>query len=277
MFTKEPEVLPPVCKYLMLPYGLHSISEDDIAAVVEVLRSKQITQGPVVENFERSLCEYTGAGHAVTTNSATSALHLACRALDLGPGDRIWTSPITFVASANCGLYCGAEVDFVDIDLSTFNMDVSALATKLASAAEHDALPKVVVPVHMGGLSCDMEAIAELSRQFGFSIIEDASHAIGGRYAESPIGVGTFSDITVFSFHPVKIITTGEGGAALTNQPKLADKMRLLRSHGVTRDVELMESQPGGELVLRANRPWVQLSHDRHPGCSRLEPDVATR
>lgn len=230
----------------MISYGRQSISEEDIAAVVAVLRSDYLTQGPVVAQFEAAVCEYTGAAHAVAVNSGTAALHVACRALGLGPGDVLWTTPVTFVASANCALYCGAEIDFVDIDPQTYTMSVPALAEKLARAQLNGRLPKIVVPVHMCGLSCDMEAIATLSEQYGFAIIEDACHAIGGRYQDITIGSCRYADITVFSFHPVKTITTGEGGMAMTNNRELAEKMRLLRSHGITRDEQHMTNQPEG-------------------------------
>lgn len=230
----------------MIPYGRQSISEQDIRAVVEVLRSEFITQGPQVPAFEAALSRYCGARHAVAANSATSALHLACLALGLGPGDRLWTSPITFVASANCALYCGAQVDFVDIDRVSYNLSPTALARKLAQAREAGALPKVVVPVHLGGQPCEMDAIAELGREYGFSIIEDASHAIGGRYRGEPIGSCRYSDITVFSFHPVKIVTTAEGGMALTHREELAGRMALLRSHGITKDPARFAREPDG-------------------------------
>lgn len=230
----------------MIPYGRQEVTEDDIQAVVDVLRSEFLTQGPVVPRFEQAVAEKVGAGHGVATNSATSALHIACLALDLGPGDWLWTSPITFVASANCGLYCGARVDFVDIDPTTYNMSPEALAEKLAVAEREGRLPKVVVPVHFAGQPCDMAAIHALSERYGFRIIEDASHAIGGRYGGEPVGCGRYSDITVFSFHPVKIITTGEGGMAVTNEPALAERMARLRSHGTTRDPAQMSHEPDG-------------------------------
>ncbi len=219
-----------------IPYGRQSISEEDIAAVVDILRSDWLTQGPAIQAFEQALAKICDAKHAVTTNSATSALHLACLALGVGPGDRVWTTPNTFVASANCARYCGADIDFVDIDPKTMNMSVQDLATKLAVAHDQGSLPKVLIPVHFAGLPCDMEAIHKLSLLYGFHIIEDASHAIGARYRGEPIGSSRYSDIVVFSFHPVKIITTGEGGAAVTNDPALAARMELLRSHGITRD-----------------------------------------
>lgn len=233
----------------MIPYGRQDITEDDIAAVIEVLRSDFITQGPVVPRFEADLSAYTGAGHVVAMNSATSALHAACRAVGLASGGLLWTSPITYVASANAGRLCGAEVDFVDIDPDTLNMDMLILAAKLEAAREQGRVPDVVMPVHFGGHSCDMRAIGELASEYGFRVIEDASHAIGGRYRNKPIGACEFSDIAVFSFHPVKIITTAEGGAAMTNSPRLAERMRLLRNHGITRDAEAMTGTPDG--------PWV--------------------
>ena len=217
----------------MIPYGKQNISEADIAAVVEVLKSDFITQGPAVPRFENSLKNYVGAAHAVAMNSATSALHVACMALGLGAGDLLWTSPNSFVASANCGLYCGAEVDFVDVDARTYNMSADALAEKLARAPK---LPKIVIPVHFAGQSCDMARIYELGQQYGFKIIEDASHAIGSGYRDKKVGSCEYSNICVFSFHPVKIITTAEGGMAMTNDTALAKKMQLLRSHGITRE-----------------------------------------
>ena len=230
----------------MIPYGRQTISEADIAAVVRVLQSDFLTQGPQVPAFEDSLKAYCGAAHAVAVNSATSALHLACLALGLGKGDSLWTSPITFTASANCARYCGADVDFVDIDPNTLNMSPAALEAKLKAAKVSGSLPKIVVPVHFSGEPCDMRKIHELSKEYGFKIIEDASHAVGGSYQGGKIGNGQYSDITVFSFHPVKIITTAEGGAALTNSPKLAAKLALLRSHGITRNPEEMTQEPDG-------------------------------
>jgi UDP-4-amino-4,6-dideoxy-N-acetyl-beta-L-altrosamine transaminase len=238
----------------MIPYGKQQISDADVEAVAEVLRSDFLTQGPAVPAFEAALAAYCGAAHAVAVNSATSALHLACLALDVGPGDHVWTSPITFVASANCARYCGADVDFVDIDARTYCLSVERLAEKLAQAAARGTLPKAVVAVHLAGQSCDMAAIHALGQQYGFRIIEDASHAVGGRYAGAPVGSGTYSDITVFSFHPVKIVTTGEGGAALTNQSALAHRMRRLRSHGITRDAGEMAGEPDG--------PWYYEQHE---------------
>lgn len=230
----------------MIPYGRQSISDDDIEAVVRVLRSDFLTQGPAVPVFEAAVAARCEAAYGVAVNSATSALHIACLALGVGPGQRVWTSAITFVASANCALYCGAEVDFVDIDPSTYNMSVDALAAKLEAAERDGRLPGVVIPVHMAGQSCDMAAIHALAERYGFRIIEDASHAVGARYQGAPVGDCRFSDVTIFSFHPVKIITTAEGGLALTNRREIADRMRLLRTHGVTRDPAEMEREPDG-------------------------------
>jgi UDP-4-amino-4,6-dideoxy-N-acetyl-beta-L-altrosamine transaminase len=234
---------------IFLPYGRQTISEADIDAVVEVLRSPFLTQGPAVPAFEQAVAAKVGASHGVAVNSATSALHIACLALGLGPGDRLWTSPITFVASANCGRYCGGAVDFVDIDPDTGLMSVAALAVKLEEAECHGTLPKVVVPVHLAGSSCDMAAIGGLAERYGFAVLEDASHAIGGRYRSEPVGNCRHSAITVFSFHPVKIITTGEGGLATTNDPVLAQRMEELRSHGLVREAERFLQPPAG--------PWV--------------------
>jgi len=230
----------------MIPYGRQNITQADVDAVVETLQSDFLTQGSQVPRFEKEVSEYCGAQYAVATNSATSALHLACLSLSLGKGDWLWTSPITFLSSANCGLYCEAKIDFVDIDPSTYNLCPKALERKLIWAKKINRLPKVVIPVHLCGQSCDMQSIYRLSREYGFRIIEDASHAIGGRYLDEPIGNCKYSDITIFSFHPVKIITTGEGGMALTNNSKLAQRMSLLRSHGVTRDPEQMTTPPDG-------------------------------
>jgi UDP-4-amino-4,6-dideoxy-N-acetyl-beta-L-altrosamine transaminase len=232
-----------------LPYGRQTITEADIAAVEAVLRSSFLTQGPAVPAFEQAVAEKVGTAHGVTVNSATSALHIACLALGLGPGDRLWTSPITFVASANCGRYCGATVDFVDIEPVTGLMSVAALEQKLQQAEQNGTLPKVVVPVHLTGASCDMAAIGALAQRYGFAVLEDASHAIGGRYRGEPVGNCRHSAITVFSFHPVKIITTGEGGLATTNHPELAQRMAELRSHGIVREVERFERPAAG--------PWV--------------------
>lgn len=230
----------------MIPYGRQHITEADIQAVVDVLRSDFLTQGPAVPAFEHAVAAYCGAQHSVAVNSATSALHIACLVLGVGPGDWVWTSANTFVASANCALYCGAQVDFVDIDPRTYNLSVERLAEKLAQAEKLDCLPKVVIPVHLCGQPCDMASIHALSQQYGFKIIEDASHAIGGRYKGEPIGNSRYSDITVFSFHPVKIITTGEGGMALTNNAQRAKRMQMLRSHGITRDAVDMTHAPEG-------------------------------
>lgn len=230
----------------MIPYGKQDISQQDIDAVVDVLNSDFLTQGPKVPEFEHALIKHTGAKYALAVNSATSALHIACLALGLGEGDWLWTSPITFVASANCGLYCGAQVDFVDIDPRTYNMCPNKLEEKLKVAKASGTLPKVVVPVHLCGQPCDMQAIGKLAKEYGFKVIEDASHAIGGEYHGKPIGLCEHSDITVFSFHPVKIITTAEGGAVVTNNKTFADKMALLRSHGITRESELMTEESHG-------------------------------
>lgn len=226
-----------------IPYGRQEITKADIDAVVGVLQSDFLTQGPQVPAFENKVQKYCGVNYAIAVNSATSALHIACLALGVQAGDVIWTSPVTFVASANCALYCGATVDFVDIHPQTYNMDVDLLEQKLKQAKQ---LPKVVIAVHLCGQPCDMKRIHELSQQYGFKVIEDASHAIGGRYRGTPIGRCEYSDITVFSFHPVKIITTAEGGMSLTNDSSLANKMRLLRSHGITRDPLEMTHEPDG-------------------------------
>ena len=230
----------------MIPYGRQHITEEDVSAVVEALTSDFLTQGPAVPRFEQAVLEVCHAQHAVACNSATSALHVACLALGLGEGDWLWTTPVTFVASANCGLYCGAQVDFVDIDPRTYNMSVQALEAKLQQAKVTGRLPKVVVPVHLCGQPCDMQAIHALGQEYGFKIIEDASHAIGGKYHNEPIGNCRFSDITVFSFHPVKIVTSAEGGMAVTNDAALAQRMELLRSHGITREPSLMTKPMDG-------------------------------
>ena len=232
-----------------IPYGRQTITEADIEAVVDVLRSPFLTQGPAVSAFEQAVAAKVGARHGVAVNSATSALHIACLALGLGTGNRLWTSPITFVASANCGRYCGATVDFVDIEPATGLMSMAALAAKLEHAERDGTLPKVVVPVHLTGSSCDMTAIGALAERYGFAVLEDASHAIGGRYQSEPVGNCCHSAITVFSFHPVKIITTGEGGLATTNDPVLAQRMAELRSHGIVREVERFAQPAAG--------PWV--------------------
>lgn len=231
---------------VVIPYGKQDINQQDIDSVVDVLKSDFLTQGPQVPAFEQALIDQTGARYALAVNSATSALHIACLALGLGKGDWLWTTPITFVASANCGLYCGAQVDFVDIDSATYNMCPKKLEEKLVQAKANGTLPKVVVPVHFCGQPCDMQAIHKLAQEYGFKIVEDASHAIGGKYHGLSIGNCEYSDITVFSFHPVKIVTTAEGGAVMTNQKELADKMALLRSHGITRDSEQMEGESHG-------------------------------
>ncbi len=230
----------------MIPYGRQDISQQDIDAVIEVLQSDFLTQGPKVPLFEQIVAKHVGAKHALAVNSATSALHIACLALGLGEGDWLWTTPITFVASANCGLYCGAQVDFVDIDPKTYNLCPLELEKKLIKAEQQGKLPKVLVAVHLCGQPCDMQAIHALAQKYQFKIIEDASHAIGGKYQNEFIGNCRYSDITVFSFHPVKIITTAEGGMALTNDAVLAEKMNLYRSHGITRDSNLMTHQPDG-------------------------------
>ncbi len=232
----------------VIPYSRQDINQADIDAVVSVLRSDFLTQGPAVPAFEKSIVDYCGAEHAVAVNSATSALHIACLALGVGNGDIVWTTPITFVASANCALYCGATVDFVDIDPRTYNISVESLAEKLAVAEKIGKLPKVLIPVHLCGQPCDMESIYTLSQKYGFKIIEDASHAIGGKYKGEVIGNCRYSDITVFSFHPVKIITTGEGGMAMTNNAQLAKCMQLLRTHGITRDEN--------EMTHTSDGPW---------------------
>ena len=230
----------------VIPYGRQDISDADIKAVIDVLKSNFLTQGPMVPEFENALSSNTGVKHALAVNSATSALHIACMALGLGKGDILWTSPITFVASANAGLYCGANIDFVDIDPATYNMCPNKLEKKLRHAKLKGTLPKVLVPVHHCGQSCDMRAIQHICKEFNVKIIEDASHAIGGSYLDEPIGNCAYSDISVFSFHPVKIITTGEGGAALTNNDQLAEKMALYRSHGITRDQNMMTEPSHG-------------------------------
>jgi UDP-4-amino-4,6-dideoxy-N-acetyl-beta-L-altrosamine transaminase len=232
----------------MIPYGRHEISEQDIQSVIGVLKSDFLTQGPQVPLFEKKVLDFTGAKFAFAMNSATSALHVAYLALGVTPNDYVWTSPITFVATSNAALYCGAKVDFVDIDLKTYNISIPKLEEKLIEAEKRGKIPKVVVPVHLAGQSCDMEKIFNLSKKYGFKIVEDASHAIGGRYKGNPIGSCKYSDITIFSFHPVKIITSAEGGMALTNNVELSKKMELLRSHGITRNESLM--------VNNSHGPW---------------------
>ncbi len=231
---------------MIIPYGKQDVNQVDIDAVIKVLESDFLTQGPQVPLFEKNIMDYCNVNYAVATNSATSALHLACKSLGLGDGDWLWTSPNTFVASANCARYCGAQVDFIDIDLQTYNLCADALERKLITAKKENKLPKIVMPVHFAGQSCDMKRIHELSQQYKFKIVEDAAHAIGGKYDNNPIGCCQYADITVFSFHPVKIITTAEGGIATTNDEKLAATMKLLRSHGVTRDPRRMENIPDG-------------------------------
>lgn len=232
----------------MIPYGRQHIDEDDIAAVTEVLTSIWLTQGPAIPAFEQAVAKKCNAHFAIAVSNATAALHIACLALEVGPGDTVWTSPISFVASANCALYCGASIDFVDIDISTGNMCVVALREKLIAARQQKTLPKVVIPVHFAGQSCDMAQIAKLAEEFHFSIIEDASHAIGARYQDQPVGSCQYADICIFSFHPVKIITSGEGGMALTNQPILARRLQMLRSHGITSEA--------AELTEPSHGPW---------------------
>jgi len=237
----------------MINYGKHYISEEDIASVTEVLKSDWLTQGPKVPEFEKSLSEYTGSKYVSLVNSATSALHLGCLALGLGEGDWLWTSPISFVASANCGLYCGANIDFIDINLDTYNIDIDILNEKLLIAEREDKLPKVIVLVHMCGSSIDTKAIYELSKKFHFKIIEDASHAVGAKYRDLPVGSCKYSDICVFSFHPVKIITSAEGGAILTNSPEIDNRVKSYRSHGITKDVEKFKNSSEG--------PWYYEQH----------------
>ena len=267
----------------MIPYGKQDITQADIDSVVAVLQSDFLTQGPQVPLFEKTVADYCGAQHGVAVNSATSALHIACLALGLGEGDTLWTSPNTFVASSNCGLYCGAKVDFVDIDPKSYNMCADRLEQKLIQAKANNQLPKIVIPVHFAGQSCDMRRIYQLGQQYGFKIIEDASHAIGGKYLDKPIGGCQYSDITVFSFHPVKIITTAEGGLATTNQPGLAEKMQLLRSHGITRDEQLMTKPSEGgwyyqQVDLGFNYRMTELQAALGVSqMTRLDDFVATR
>jgi UDP-4-amino-4,6-dideoxy-N-acetyl-beta-L-altrosamine transaminase len=229
-----------------IPYARQDISQADIDAVVSVLRSDWLTQGPAIDQFEQSIAKYCGAAHAVATSNATTALHLACRILDLGPGDSLWTSPNTFVASANCALYCGATVDFVDIDPLTYNLSPVRLEEKLAAAARKGTLPKIIVAVHFAGQPCDMAAIGALAKRYGVAVIEDAAHAVGAVDGPDRVGAGRHSDIAIFSFHPVKILTTGEGGMLLTNRADLDTRARLLRSHGITRDSMRMEGPSDG-------------------------------
>jgi len=267
----------------MIPYGRQDINQEDIDAVINVLQSDFLTQGPKVPAFEQCVAEFGRSKYGCAVNSATSALHIACLALGLGRDDELWTSPITFVASANCGLYCGARVDFVDIDPKTFNLCPDKLEQRLIGAKKIGRLPKIIVAVHLCGQSCDMERIYRLSKIYGFKIIEDASHAIGGRYLDSQIGSCQFSDITIFSFHPVKIVTTAEGGIALTNDKYLCEKMMLLRSHGITRDEGLMQKKPDGgwyyeQIDLGYNYRMTELQAALGLSqMSRLEEFVATR
>jgi UDP-4-amino-4,6-dideoxy-N-acetyl-beta-L-altrosamine transaminase len=243
---------------ISIPYGKQDISRQDIQAVTDVLNSAWLTQGPAIDRFEHAVAEYCGVKYAVAVSNATAALHIACRALDLGPGGRLWTSPNSFVASANCGIYTGAAVNFVDIDPRTYNLSVAELRRKLERAAEAGALPSVVVPVHFGGQPCDMAEIGELARQYGFRVIEDASHAIGAGYGSGTVGNCAHSDVTVFSLHPVKIITTGEGGLALTNDERLYRRLRRLRTHGITRE--------DSEMTQPSEGPWyyeqVEMGHN---------------
>jgi UDP-4-amino-4,6-dideoxy-N-acetyl-beta-L-altrosamine transaminase len=275
----------------MIPYGRQDISSEDIDAVTAVLRSDWLTQGQVGPQFEQAMAAYCGVKSAVAVSSATAALHIACLALDLGPGDHLWTTPNTFVASANCALYCGANVDFVDIDSRTYNMSVSALAEKLQRAELQGRLPKVVVPVHFAGQSCEMKDIRALAERYGFRIIEDASHAVGGEYRGHKIGACEYSDIAIFSFHPVKIITTGEGGMALTNDPKLAERLGYLRTHGIVRHAQWTEGDRAPRLNEERYGPWyyeqIELGLNYrmtdiqsalgHSQLTRLDPFVARR
>lgn len=231
---------------VFIPYGRQDIDDADIAAVVDVLKSDWLTQGPAVPRFERAMADYCGVPYAVAVSNATAALHLACLALGLGTGGRLWTSPITFVASANCARYCGAAVDFVDIDPVTFNLSIAALREKLEQAERNGTLPDIVVPVHFGGQPCEMDEIAALAARYGFAVIEDASHAVGASYRSERIGGGRYSDVTIFSFHPVKLLTTGEGGMALTRRADLAEKIERLRTHGITRQSDRLEQQGQG-------------------------------
>ncbi len=258
----------------MIPYGRQNVTDEDIEEVISVLRSDYLTQGPVIPEFEKQLCEYTNVKFSVAVNSCTSALHISCLALGLKKGDVLWTSSITFVASANCALYCGAVVDFVDVEPETGLMSVKILEEKLIIAEKEGRLPKIVIPVHFAGQACDMDVIYALSRKYGFRIIEDAAHAIGARYKGELVGSCRYSDITVFSFHPVKIITTGEGGAALTNNIELSNRMKLLRSHGITRDPGVMSKVPDGgwyyeQVVLGYNYRMTDIQAAL--GCSQLK------
>ena len=265
-----------------IPYARQDISDDDIEAVITVLRSDFLTQGPTIPAFEKALAAHCGAKHAIAANSATSALHIACLALGLRSGDLLWTVPNTFVASANCARYCGAEVDFVDIDVDTGNISLAALSEKLATAARTGRLPKIVIPVAFAGLPCDMAEIQALSRQYGFAVIEDASHAVGASYQGHPVGCGDWADITIFSFHPVKIITCGEGGMALTNNPELARRMSLFRSHGITRDGMECREHEGAWFYEMQELGWNYRMTDIHAALGlsqmkRLDEFVARR
>ena len=231
----------------MIPYGRQEISQEDIDSVIRVLKSDFITQGPQVPRFEKNVADYCHADFGIALNSATSALHIACLALGLGKGDSLWTSPNSFVASANCGLYCGAQVDFVDIDKKTYNISIPELEKKLAQAKINNKIPKIIIPVHFAGQSCDMKKLDSLRQEYGFKIIEDASHAIGGKYLDNPVGSCKYSDATVFSFHPVKIVTTAEGGLVTTNNQEIADQISLLRAHGITKDSRLMSKVAEGD------------------------------
>ena len=230
----------------MIPYGKHLVDEDDIDAVVDVLRNQFLTQGKVVPQFEQALCNYTGAKYCVAVNSATSGLHVACLAAGVGTGDLVWTVPNSFVASANCALYCGASIDFVDINPTTRNIDVSALENKLQQAASQNRLPKVLIVVHFSGLSCDMQSIRSLTQKYSIVLIEDAAHGLGGSYQQSKIGSCVYADMAVLSFHPVKSITSAEGGAVLTNQSGLHEKLKLFAKHGVTKDPEQYQGESHG-------------------------------
>ncbi len=251
----------------MIPYGRQWVSEDDVEAVVSVLRSAFLTQGPAVEEFEQAVSEYCGVGHAIAVSNGTAALHLACLACGLGPGDLLWTSPITFVASANCARYVGADIDFVDIDPATLNMSVEALAEKLQGAKRSGRLPKIVVPVDFGGAPCDLTGIRRLADEYGFLVLQDACHSVGGRLDNEPVGRCRLSDVAVFSFHPVKIVTTGEGGMVVTNNSDIAARVRLLRSHGVTRDSEQMEGASEG--------PWYYQQVDLGYNCRMTDIQAA--
>ena len=266
----------------MIPYGKQDITKEDIDLVLEVLGSDFLTQGPVVPNFEKKLSNYVGAKHAVACNSATSALHIGCLALGLSQGDLMWTSPVSFVASANCGLYCGATLDFVDINPNTFNICPAKLEEKLEEAKKHNCLPKILVLVHLAGSPSDLKKIYSLTKKYNIKLIEDASHAIGAKYDNQSIGNCSFSDITFFSFHPVKIITSGEGGMALTNNDSLAKKMKLLRTHGITKDQKEMSQIDGPWYYEQIDLGFNYRMTDIHAAlgisqCNRIESYVARR